>query len=147
MMDPVLDEFAAAAARVRLAAPTIPYVSNVTGRWMSPADATDPGYWARHLRGTVRFAEGVDTLLALEAPLFLEVGPGRTLTALAGGHPARTAGHLAVPSMRHPQDEQSDVACLLKAVGQLWCAGVVVDWPAFHGGVRRRSCAASRVSV
>ena len=138
MMDPVLDEFAAAAARVRLAAPTIPYVSNVTGTWMSAEDASDPGYWARHLRATVRFAEGVDTLLALEAPLFLEVGPGRTLTTLAGGHPARNAGHVAVPSMRHPQDEQSDVAAVLKAVGQLWCAGVAVDWPAFHGGARRR---------
>ena len=102
MMDAVLDEFASAAARVNLGVPTIPYVSNVTGTWMSSADAIDPGYWARHLRGTVRFADGARAV-ADGGAVLVEVGPGRSLSTLVQSlNPPE--GHVSIPTMRHPRD-------------------------------------------
>ena len=58
MMDQVLAEFAREVSKVKLSAPKIPYISNVTGTWIQDAEAIDPQYWATHLRQTVRFAAG-----------------------------------------------------------------------------------------
>src|SRR6185437_4894835 len=63
MMEPVLDAFVACFKNITLSPPTIPYVSNVTGDWITSRGATDPAYWAQHLRQTVRFSQGFQTLL------------------------------------------------------------------------------------
>jgi acyl transferase domain-containing protein len=84
MMDPILAPFTDAVRRVRLQAPKLPWVSNVTGTWIEAAQATDPAYWARHLRQPVRFAQGLRELLKDAADVLLEVGPGQTLASLAG---------------------------------------------------------------
>ncbi len=90
MMEPILAPFIETVASVTRYAPRIPYVSNVTADWATEAQATNPQYWADHLRQGVRFADGVQFLLSQpEAPLLLEVGPGQTLTALARQHPGR----------------------------------------------------------
>ncbi|MGQ0722519.1 MAG: SDR family NAD(P)-dependent oxidoreductase [Candidatus Eiseniibacteriota bacterium] len=139
MMDPILEDFAREVRRAKLDAPRIPYVSNVTGRWVRPEEATDPAYWATHLRQTVRFSEGVAELLHRPVHLLLEVGPGRALGALAGHHrSAAVPAVAAVPSLRDARDPRSDVECLLDAAGRLWEAGVEIDWRAFRGGERRR---------
>jgi phthiocerol/phenolphthiocerol synthesis type-I polyketide synthase E len=138
MLEPILDEFGAFVRRLRPHVPTIPYVSNVTGTWITAADATDPTYWVRHLRGTVRFAEGVGELLVEPQRVLLEVGPGQTLVSLARQHAARGPTHLALPSLRHVKDPQSDVAFALGTLGRLWLAGVDVDWTAFYAGEQRR---------
>jgi amino acid adenylation domain-containing protein/non-ribosomal peptide synthase protein (TIGR01720 family) len=137
MMDPILDAFAAEVRQVKRNPPQIPFVSNLTGEWISAAEATDPAYWARHLRNTVRFGDGLEQLLKDPAPLLLEIGPGRTLSSLALQHPGRTAGQTVLSSLRHAQDTQSDQAFLLAALGKLWLAGVAVDWAAFYQGERR----------
>jgi amino acid adenylation domain-containing protein len=133
MMEPALEPFTQALKRVRLRAPSIPFLSNVTGTWITAEQATDPLYWAGHLRGTVRFAEGIAELLREPGRVFLEVGPGNSLTTLARemGAPA------ALASLPHPSDRRSDHAFALAALGRLWTAGVEVDWRAFHGGERR----------
>ncbi|HEX6863352.1 MAG TPA: type I polyketide synthase, partial [Thermoanaerobaculia bacterium] len=142
MMEPAVAPFAAAVGRIRLSPPRIPWVSNVTGTWIRDSEATDPGYWARHLRATVRFADGLSTLLRpladRPAPVLLEAGPGRTLSALARRHPDRSPAHLVVTSLRHPDDASDDVETVLSALGQLWAAGAPVDWQALHDGERRR---------
>ncbi|HKV13052.1 MAG TPA: SDR family NAD(P)-dependent oxidoreductase, partial [Thermoanaerobaculia bacterium] len=138
MMEPAVAPFAAAAGRIRLSPPQIPWISNVTGTWITAAQATDPGYWAQHLRETVRFADGLSTLLAGSSAALLEAGPGRTLSALARRHPARTPAHKVVTSLRHPDDPKDDVETVLSALGQLWSAGVPVDWREVHAGERRR---------
>jgi acyl transferase domain-containing protein len=135
MMDPILEEFAAEVRRVELRGPRIPYVSNVTGRWIRAEEATAPSYWATHLRRTVRFSEGVGELLRGPAQVLLEVGPGRVLGALAGQN---GSGATCIPSMRDPRDARDDEECLLEAAGRLWEAGVELDWPAFRAGERRR---------
>ena len=68
---------------MRLSRPQIPFISNVTGSWMSDQDATDPGYWARHVRSTVRFNDSLQEALKKPNSVLLEVGPGKVLSELA----------------------------------------------------------------
>src|SRR3954452_9144940 len=64
MIDPVLASFAERVRAVRRSAPELPFASNLTGTWITAGEAVDPGYWARHLRGAVRFHDGLRTLAA-----------------------------------------------------------------------------------
>jgi phthiocerol/phenolphthiocerol synthesis type-I polyketide synthase E len=138
MMEPILAPFLALVSEVPLRAPQIPYLSNVTGRWIREEEATDPGYWVRHLRGAVRFGDGLGELLQDARRVLLEVGPGQTLVSLARQHSGRGAGRVLLTSLRHPKEEQPDQAFLLRTLGQLWIAGVGVDWKRFYEGESRR---------
>ncbi|HWN42523.1 MAG TPA: amino acid adenylation domain-containing protein [Thermoanaerobaculia bacterium] len=138
VVEPILREFGDFLATLSLSVPSIPYISNVTGTWMTAADATDPSYWVRHLRQTVRFGDGAGVLLAEGERIFLEVGPGQTLSTLVMQHPDRSPGQTVLNSMRHPQDQQSDVGFLLQVLGKLWLGGAAVDWDSFYAGERRR---------
>ncbi len=77
MLEPILQRFGDYLRSIRLNAPQIPFVSNVTGRMITAAEATDPVYWVRHLRGTVHFAAGLTTLSEDPARIYIEVGPAR----------------------------------------------------------------------
>jgi iturin family lipopeptide synthetase A len=140
LLEPVLGRFEAEVRRVRLEAPRIPCISNLTGGWASSQDYRDPRYWAGHLRGTVRFSEGLETLFSDPDILLLEVGPGRTLTGLALRHPSRPRFVAALSSLPHRRDGGSESAHLLSSLGRLWARGARVDWTAFHcgHGPRRR---------
>jgi len=138
MMDPVVPTFAERVRRVKRGEPTIPFVSNVTGEWITPADAVDPQYWARHLRQAVRFADGIRVLLQNKSAVFLEVGPGTTLSALTKFQAAKADNRAVLSSLRHAREEQPDRAVMLTTLGHLWMRGVPVDWPAVHGGIKRR---------
>lgn len=131
MMDEVLEPFRREVERVTLRTPRVPFVSNLTGTWITAEEARDPEYWTRHLRQAVRFSDGVTTLLADPQRILLEVGPGQTLTSFVRQH-AEARGRVVLPSMRHPQDEASDVATFLAAAGGAWLAGADVHWQALH---------------
>jgi amino acid adenylation domain-containing protein len=133
MMEPVRERFAAEVAKVRPAAPRLPFISNVTGTWITPEQATDPAYWSLHLRAPVRFADGVAELLREEGRVLLEVGPGNALTTLA-----RRQTERVVASTRHPRETAEDGEVLLGALGRLWLAGVPIDWSRLYPGERRR---------
>lgn len=137
MMDPILERFREVIKKIDLNAPRIPYISNVTGAWITSEDATDPDYWLTHLRRTVRFNDGMDELFKAQHELFLEVGPGKGLSTLAQRHPAKPARLLSIASLRHVQETQSDVFCVMRAVGQLWLRGVKIDWRRFHDPAQR----------
>jgi acyl transferase domain-containing protein len=140
LMEPVVDELAARVARARPAAPAVPYVSNVTGRWIRPEEATDPAYWGRHLRAPVRLSDGIALLAGAQpAAAFLEVGPGRAVASLVLRHPARTPEQPVLSSVRRAEEPVEDRPFLLGALGQLWASGVRVE-PAgvFAGEARRR---------
>jgi acyl transferase domain-containing protein/thioesterase domain-containing protein/NAD(P)-dependent dehydrogenase (short-subunit alcohol dehydrogenase family) len=130
MMDPILEPFREHVRRIELKAPRIPYLSNVTGAWITPAEATNPEYWVRHLRSTVRFSDCLTELFGRKDRTLLEVGPGQTLATLAQQHPGRNAKVYA--SMPHPQEKLSDAAHPRKILGQLWIGGQTVDWAALH---------------
>ena len=138
MMEPILAPFADRVRKVKLSPPRLPYLSNVTGTWIRSEEATDPLYWADHLRGTVRFADGAAELLREPNRVLLEVGPGNVLTTLVRQHPARQPGQAVLPSLRHPREKTDDDAFLLDTLGRLWLAGVEVDWSGFHTHERRR---------
>jgi acyl transferase domain-containing protein len=128
MMDPILPEFVAEVGRAPRAAPSLPYVSNLTGDWMDGERAQDPEYWAAHLRGAVRFSGGVAKLFELaENAVLLEVGPGNTLVTLSQRHPARREGHVLLTTIRHPKEKEADdLAFLAATVAKLREAGVAV---------------------
>ncbi len=131
LVDSILDPFIAFVSQINLSPPTIPLISNVSGDWMTAEEATSSAYWGRHLRQTVRFAAGIKTLLSESQQVILEVGPGRVLTTLIRQNPG-TAGRTLLNSLRHPKQTESDVAFLLKTLGQLWQSGITVNWPAFY---------------
>lgn len=139
MMEPILAPFIAEMSSITLSAPKIPFLSNLTGQWILDEQATDAGYWAQHLRGAVRFADGLATLLGESPYVLLEVGPGRTLSTLARQHPSCPKDLAVVSSLRHPNDEQSDEVFLLRTLSELWIGGARIDWNrAYEGETRRK---------
>ncbi len=132
MLEPILDEFGRELAKIQFSPPTMPFISNLSGGWIKPEEATDPHYWVRHLRHTVRFADGLTTLLQEPNRVFLEVGPGQTLSSLVRMHPEKGKLHTAVSSLRHRKEELADLQFALTSLGRLWLAGVMPDWDAFY---------------
>ncbi|MEH1980802.1 MAG: amino acid adenylation domain-containing protein [Nostoc sp.] len=132
MMQPILDAFAQQVKKITLNPPKLPYISNLTGTWITVTQATNPDYYTQHLRSTVLFAQGVEKLLATPEQVLLEVGPGHTLTTLVKRHPDKVATQTVLTSVRHPQDKKSDNHVLFTTLGQLWLAGVKIDWFGFY---------------
>ncbi len=137
MLEPILGEFGTFLRGITMRAPTVAVISNFSGKPISAAEATSPEYWVRHLRHTVRFADGLQELLADESRVLLEVGPGRTLSSLARTHPARKMTQPIVTSMRHPEEAADDQAFMLGAFGRLWAVGTDVDWSKLREGETR----------
>lgn len=134
MMDPMIKEFEKQAGEVRLEPPGIPYISNITGNWITGEEAVSPGYWGRQLRKTVRFADGIKKLLK-EETVFIEVGPGNVLSTFARQQslPGKEDEPLVINLIRHPNKEISDIYHLLDGIGKLWLWGVKIDWVKFSG--------------
>ena len=136
MMEPVLAQYVDAIRGVALAEPQVPYLSNVTGTWMRPEDATDPEYYGRQLRQPVRLADGLGALLGDPDWVFLEVGPGGTLSSLTRQQ-VSGVNPIAVTTLGTGRDAHQDTSSVLDALGRLWLNGVAVPWPAFSAGELR----------
>lgn len=135
MMDPIVDEFRKVVSGVALKAPEIAIVSTVTGNILTAAEATDPDYWAGHLRKTVRFSDAIETILERELPLFLEIGPGNvtsTLIKQIAGFKAKQVK--ALSSLSNKEKENSSI---LNALGQLWLHGLTPAWSNYFEGQER----------
>jgi acyl transferase domain-containing protein len=123
-MDPLGAELTAwTRANVQLARPRIPYLSNVTGAWITTAQATDPAYWAAHLTRTVELMAGLGALWRDVDPVAIELGPGDGMSSYARHHPACDRARLA-----RVQPSLTPGAGPLGALGRLWVAGLAVDW-------------------
>lgn len=132
MMDPIEGPFIKAVRTIRLKAPQIPYLSNVTGTWITAEAAMDPSYWGRQLRRTVRFTDGLEQLYKTQECILLEVGPGQVLSNLARQHPGRGARQVVLSSLPSVRNQQSDVPSLLSTLGKLWLYGVDGNWNGFY---------------
>lgn len=132
MMDSIIAPFAEVVGKVKLSPPQIPFVSTVSADWITAQQATDPMYWATHLRQTVRFAEGVQTLWQQPERLLLEVGPRITTTTLARQQAKDIKQQIVISSLSDNAENEAEWTALLKAVGQLWLAGVSIDWSNFY---------------
>jgi thioesterase domain-containing protein/malonyl CoA-acyl carrier protein transacylase/aryl carrier-like protein len=135
VLDPVLDTYEKHLRGVTLRPPRIPFVTNVTGTWITDAQATSVRHWIDHTRGTVRFADGV-TALWEHRPVLVEIGPGDTLTKLAAAQLAQDTP-VTVTTMRHAKADADDGFVLAEALGRLWSAGVDRALPEVPGAPRR----------
>ncbi|MBV9789524.1 MAG: type I polyketide synthase, partial [Chloroflexi bacterium] len=124
---------------IQLHPPTIPYLSNVSGTWITPAQATDPAYWSRHLCSPVRFSDGLAALHQAGSNILLEVGPGQSLSSIAAQQ--GITDQTICPSLPAAYDGRSDRERLLYAVGQLWTSGVTIDWAKLQAGQSARRVA------
>ncbi|GHO97479.1 hypothetical protein KSF_075270 [Reticulibacter mediterranei] len=133
MLDPILETFAQEIRKRYQGRPQIPYVSGLSGTWITEHGTLDPEYWVGHLRQPVRFYEGMCQLL-LKDPEFilLEVGLGRTLSQLVRRYKEVQPSHKIVPSLTSLKNNRSGNAALLEAVGQLWQAGRPISWTNFY---------------
>lgn len=138
MMDPAVKAYAAMVADVTLNAPRIPFLSNVTGGWIQHDEATDPAYWARHLRHCVQFGQGIRELLTSGDHVLLEIGADDTLTTLARLNMGGNATGQAVASLGSRHDARTDSLKMAQALGDLWSQGVAIDWRRYHEGEFRR---------
>ncbi|MFD0635238.1 type I polyketide synthase [Catenulispora yoronensis] len=137
MLLPAADELTAwVKENVTLNPPAIPYLSNVTGRLVDAETLADPGYWARHMCETVEFGTGLEEILHGGDAALVEIGPGRSLGALTRGHPAcdRNQWPLIVTSLPASAESRGTDAALTDLLGNLWLAGVPIDWRAWHSG-------------
>ncbi len=139
MMEAIAPAFGDLVKTFNLQPPKIPYLSNVTGTWITADQATDPSYWVKHLCQAVRFASGVQQLCQKGNPILLEVGPGQALSSFASQclESDDRAKSVILPSLRHDYEQQSDVAFLLNTLGRLWVAGVKIDWFSFYANEQR----------
>ena len=137
MMEPILEKFQANFSNITLKAPQIPIMSTVTGDWVKPGEINSPTYWCKNVRQTVKFNDGISRLLADKIPVFLEVGPGRTLGTLSARHPKKEKDQVMISTMRHPQEKKDDLECILTALGKMWLAGVEPDWDGFYRHEKR----------
>jgi acyl transferase domain-containing protein/acyl carrier protein len=137
MMSPILPEFVQLVKTVKLRPPRIRFISNVTGTWISDEQATNPNYWSQHLRQSVKFSDGITQLLEQFEGVFVEVGPGRTLSTFTTQHLQRNTKQVVLSSLPHVKEKQSDVAWLLQTLGRLWLSGVEIDWSGFYRHERR----------
>jgi len=135
-LERALDGFRAVLRGIEFAEPTLPFLSNVTGTWITAEEATDPAYWAEHMCRTVRFGDGVAELLRESDRVLVEIGPGQSLTSIVCQ--SAQSGTVALPSLPHEHDPQPSEAFLLHSLGRLWAAGVEPDWEAFFAGEQRR---------
>jgi acyl transferase domain-containing protein len=129
-VEPMLAEFGHIAQGVSLCRPTIPIVSNITGALATNEQVVTPGYWVDHVRATVRFADGIETLRSLGVGAYVEIGPDATLCTLAAATLERTSGtHTCAPTL---QRRRAEPLSLLTTLGRLHARGVPVNWSALY---------------
>ena len=132
MMDPILDDFLREVSNVELNEPSIPFVSNLTGDWITVKDATNPLYWVKHLRQSVYFAEGIEKILSVDNMVLLELGPGRILSTFVLQHESKTKNHTVINAVKSAKETYNDQEHFNNKLANLWLQGVNIEWSAWY---------------
>lgn len=140
MMENVCKPLEEIIAAIPKASPQIPFISNVSGTWVTPAQAISPQYWTSHLRSTVHFSEGIDELLhSMPDSIYIEIGPGNSLCTLTGHHATPEQPVRVIQTLPHAKQHQSDVELFLLTLGTLWTYGFAIDWQqSYKNELRKR---------
>jgi acyl transferase domain-containing protein/acyl carrier protein len=138
MMEPALEAFEKTFDGIQLNAPSIPFISNVTGDFITNEEAVSPAYWVKQLRSTVKFAAGLERLMQQEAAVFVEVGPGNSLSNFVTRHTARKDTHKLVSTVRNARVAGKDEQHFHEAIGRLWLLGASIDFPVLYANEARR---------
>ena len=141
MMDPIVDRYRELVSTIELSAPQFPILSTVTGEWLTDDEATDPKYWAEHMRAPVRFSNALEKLWS-EHPnrILVELGPRKTLSSLAMQHKSlfvdedMAIERIAVPSLTDNAENNAEWYAILHSLGQLWLYGIEADWENLYEG-------------
>jgi amino acid adenylation domain-containing protein len=131
LMEPALEPFKEVFSTIKPGNLEIPFISNVSGTWITPTQASSPDYWANHIRGMVNFKAGMDTLLQDTNTLFVEVGPGNSLTALLSQFKTDTK-IISLPTLRHIKKDENDTTYFLNTIAQAWINGANIDWSSLY---------------
>lgn len=134
LMDPILDEFRSVLESIQFNEANTPIVSNVSGEWANKIELCDPEYWVSHMRGTVQFKDGIETMLANEDVFFLELGPGKTLCSLARQAKNISRSHRFASSLRQSRELEDDRIQPQRMISDLYAAGVKIDWQSIDKG-------------
>lgn len=131
-MDPLLDSFKDEFKSLSLNEPTIPFISNVTGEFITNEMATSPEYWAKHLRNTVLFSKGADTLLEKENVAFIEVGPGAALLGMIQQQAKiREVEIRTCQTIKRSKETDEANKLNVSLLSNLWLNGVPINWSAY----------------
>lgn len=126
MVSGMVEEFGQILDEIKLSAPKIPYISSVTGDWIRAEEVTSRQYWIAHITQPVRFATGINTLEQWDSCLYLEVGPGKTLTGLVAQN-IDSAEKVSFPVLMNNRNEPAGIEQVKRLVGELWCCGARLD--------------------
>ncbi|MCP5054262.1 MAG: acyltransferase domain-containing protein, partial [bacterium] len=135
LMEPVAKAFEAEVRKITFDPPQIPYISNLTGQWITTEEIMNPLHWSRHLCSCVRFGPGIRQLVKRPDALFIEVGPGRDLSLLIDRYLDKNSGQRSIHLVRPEKKVDHDQLYLMNRLGRFWLFGGVVNWNQFHPGI------------
>lgn len=138
LVEPALPGLEEVLRSVTLNAPRTPFLSNVTGTWITDEQATDPEYWVAHTRRAVRFSDGIAALAQRGPTVFVEAGPGSQLGGLVKTHPEHGPVVTLLRKPREGAEAGPEGRGVREGLAELWSHGVPVDWAALHTGQDRR---------
>ncbi len=139
MMLPIVPEFNKIISEIEIRTPKIPYYSNVTGNLVSEKEISNKLYWGEHIINTVRFSEAVNKVISQDNTIYIEVGPGRTLTNFIHQHNVvKKHSYNTVNLVRHPKEKVSDQLYFLEGIGKLWIEGISINWDTFNDKIINR---------
>ncbi|MFF7638697.1 acyltransferase domain-containing protein, partial [Kitasatospora sp. NPDC008050] len=139
LMEPMIAEFTTAIATVNRNTPHTPFISNLTGTWITNHQATDPHYWGNHIRSTVEYTTSIHTATTQPGTTLLEIGPGQTLTNLTRRiltHTGTQATTLA--TLPHKRDRRTPSETIQRTLATLWLTGTTPNWTAYYAQQQRR---------
>ncbi|MDW3194583.1 MAG: amino acid adenylation domain-containing protein [Cytophagales bacterium] len=141
MMDEILDEFEQELSMVEINETAIPCISNINGEIITYEEIRKPSYWSRHLRSTVHFLKGIETLKQKGRAVFIELGPGRSLSNYVEDAISSSEAYHVVNTVRQPRQKVNDQKYLIEKVGRLWLNGIKIDWDNYYIDEKRRRLA------
>jgi len=135
MMLPVLKEYSQKVSGITIGTPSIQYYSNLTGKQIVPSDLENPEYWSDHILKTVNFSAALQDMMQQDNLIFIEVGPGKTLSNFVRQHQQKA---ISINALRHPKEEEEDKKYFASCIAKLWTNGVNIDWDLFHADAKRQ---------
>ncbi|NOQ24123.1 MAG: acyltransferase domain-containing protein [Bacteroidales bacterium] len=139
MMDGILDEFKNEIEKTSINEMKIPIISNLTGEKIKSDQLKDPSYWSEHLRKTVLFSKGIKGVLEEnKKAVFIEVGPGMALSTFTRANKLKSSEHKVLNLIRHPKEMLNDNEYLMNKIGELWLAGIELNYEHFYRNEYRK---------
>ena len=137
MMEPALPAFAEFFKEIRLSAPTIPIASTVTGQWLTAEETTNPDFWVKHVRKTVRFADAAKLCLDAAPAVFVESGPGQSLESAVKRQFTKDSPHAVISTIPSQDIKADPLIYFYSSLGQIWANGDYFKWELFDKSRRK----------